>query len=44
MMKHIRFALSHPVFDPYTQIVQAHFFWVDATTISACLTCNIGLE
>jgi hypothetical protein len=44
MMKHIHFALSRPVFDPYREIVQGHYFWAHATDISACLTVNIGLE
>jgi hypothetical protein len=44
MRQHIEFALSRPVFDPERQIVQGHYFWVGETSISACLTVNIGLE
>jgi hypothetical protein len=42
--EHIEFALSRPVFDPLRQIVPAHFFWISSTSMSACLTVNIGLE
>lgn len=44
MRSHIEFALAHPVFDPDRQIVPAHFFWIEDTSISACLTVNIGME
>jgi hypothetical protein len=43
-VKQIEFALSRPVFDPETQIVPAHYFWISSTSIGACLTVNIGLE
>lgn len=36
-------ALSAPVFDPERQITQ-QFFWYPERTISAGLTCNIGME
>lgn len=36
-------ALAAPVFDPETQIV-SRFFWWPERTISAGLTCNIGME
>jgi hypothetical protein len=44
MHTHIAFALAHPVFDPETQIVPGHFWWVDPGKLSACLTVNIGME
>jgi len=43
MQSQITFALAHPVFDPYAQIVRGHYWLADAT-ISAALTVNIGLE
>jgi hypothetical protein len=43
MRSQIAFALAHPVFDPYTQIVTGHY-WKAAATMSACLTCNVGLS
>jgi hypothetical protein len=43
MRSQIAFALAHPVFDPFTQIITGHY-WRAATTMSACLTVNIGLE
>jgi hypothetical protein len=39
-----RFALDHPVFDPTTQITPRHYWRVDRSDMSACLTANIGLS
>lgn len=44
MRSQIEFALAHPVFDPERQIVPGHFWWVNPSRISACLTTNIGME
>jgi len=43
MRSQIEFALAHPVFDPETQILPGHF-WRAGPTLSAGLTCNIGVE
>jgi hypothetical protein len=43
MRSQIEFALNHPVFDPFTQIVEGHY-WRAGDTVSACLTVNIGME
>ncbi len=43
MRSQVEFALAHPVFDPETQIVTAHY-WAADRDISACLTVNIGME
>jgi hypothetical protein len=43
-MAQIEFALAHPVFNPMTQIVVGHWWWVDRGRVSACLTANIGIE
>ena len=43
MSAHSEFALSHPVFNPETQIEKGHFWMVDRL-VSACLTVNIGME
>jgi len=40
---HALFALTHPVFDPETQIEHRHF-WMPAKGITAGLTVNIGME
>jgi hypothetical protein len=40
----VEFALAHPVYDPERQIVHDHFWWLNGSSISACLTVNIGLE
>jgi len=43
MNGHVQFALAHPVFDPSTQIVPGHFWFVDRF-VSMGLTVNLGLE
>jgi hypothetical protein len=43
MNSHAEFALAHPVYEPETQIVPAHY-WVADRNVSACLTVNIGQE
>ncbi|HEY1441363.1 MAG TPA: hypothetical protein VGF65_11105 [Mycobacterium sp.] len=43
MNVHVQFALAHPVFDPETQILTGHY-WKAMRDVSACLTCNIGME
>ena len=42
-MKYVEMALAAPVFDPERQI-DTRFFWYPERTISAGLTCNIGME
>lgn len=44
MRSQIAFALAHPVYDPMTQIVPGHYWWVTPGRLSACLTVNIGME
>jgi hypothetical protein len=44
MKSQIDFALAHPVFEPETQIVRGHYWWLDPGKMSACLTVNIGEE
>jgi hypothetical protein len=45
MRSQIAFALAHPVFDPVRQILAGHWWVADnSDRISACLTCNIGIE
>jgi hypothetical protein len=45
MKSQIAFALAHPVYDPERQILAGHSWWPDnSDRISACLTCNIGME
>lgn len=39
-----RFALAHPVYDPRTQIITGHYWRVERTQLSACLTVNLGME
>ena len=41
---HAQIALSHPVFNPETQMGAREFFWRPDRLISAGLTCNIGME
>lgn len=43
MIRQAKIALANPVFDPETQITR-WFFWWPERTISAGLTCNIGME
>jgi hypothetical protein len=43
MHKQVLFALAHPVYDPKTQITRGHY-WLPERDVSACLTCNIGME
>jgi hypothetical protein len=43
MNAHVEYALAHPVFDPERQIGARHY-WFAARRVSACLTCNIGME
>jgi len=44
MRSQVEFALAHPVFDPDRQIVLGHNWWIGGSSISACLTVNIGME
>ena len=43
MTPQVEIALAAPVFDPKRQIT-FKFFWYPERTISAGLTCNIGME
>ena len=43
-MNHAAFALTHPVFDPDTQILPGHFWLTEGGKISVGLTVNIGME
>ena len=43
MSTQAEFALTHPVFDPMTQIVAGHTRLIERD-VSACLTVNIGME
>jgi hypothetical protein len=43
MNAHTAFALAHPVFDPDRDIMVGHYWQADRR-VSACLTCNIGME
>jgi hypothetical protein len=43
MHAHAQFALTHPVFDPLTEITHDHYWRADRDT-SAGLTVNIGME
>ena len=43
MNAHAEFALAYPVFDPMTQILPGHFWFVNSH-LSAGLTVNIGIE
>ena len=41
--RYIDFALAHPVFNPETQILKGHGWWLEKD-LSALLTVNIGME
>jgi hypothetical protein len=44
MRSQVEFALAHPVFDPERQIVPGHSWWIGSSSVTACLTVNIGME